>query len=148
MNKHDQNRRQSFNKALDAIEVTHLSREASCRKGMTLRMPDGQRMFWETRRPTPEERAEAKGNLRPYVECGGESYCPCCDTHYRIPSVYISIEEHGVCSYCLRFADGIEDGVLVKRSPTLEEAMAVPANDIRQAETWAMRTALQAGQGA
>jgi len=73
MSKHDKNRRHTLNQALDAIEVTHLSREAACRKGSILRMPDGQRMFWQTRRPTPEEREAAKANLRPYVECGGES---------------------------------------------------------------------------
>lgn len=140
--KHDQNRAFALRSAIDTIEVTHLSREASCRKGMVLRMPDGQRMFWETRRPTVDERDEAKKSLRPYMECGGSSYCPCCRTHFRIPSVYDSIQEHGVCHYCLPFAEGEEDGVLVKRAPTLEEALAVPPNDIRQSEVWAMRDAL------
>ena len=111
---------------------------------MSLRTPDGRRMFWQTQRPTLAEREAAKANLRPYEVCGGEAYCPCCATHYLIPSVYIAIEKHGVCGYCLPFADGRDAGVLVQRSPTLAEVMLVQPDNLRQAEVRVLHAAFLA----
>lgn len=124
------------------ISAVHFSREKACREGTAIRKHDGSRLFWLTKRPTAEETENNRKALRPFIECGGRSYCVCCDTHFRIASVYESIEEHGVCTRCLSFAQGRAEGVMVDRAPTLEEALEAPLNDIRQGEVWVIRRAL------
>jgi len=125
-----------------SIENEHARREALCRAGHILRTSDGQRAFWKDTPPSDEEREAAKEAL--LSEPPFRAYCPCCDTTYGMASVFTDIQEHGVCGYCLPFVEGDRDGLVVKRAPTLDEALAVDANDIRQAETWAMRAALLA----
>jgi len=124
------------------IENEYARREVLCRAGHILRTSDGQRAYWKDTRPSDEEREVAKAALKP--EPPFRAYCPCCETVYGMASVFTSVQEHGVCGYCLPFVEGKTDGVVVKRAPTLEEALAADPSDIRQAETWAMREALLA----
>lgn len=133
---------EQVSQALVGITNVYVDRERACREGHILRKHDGSRMFWLTKCPTAEEIEDNRKALRPFIECGGDSYCVCCDTHFRIPSVYESIAEHGVCNRCLSFVQGRAEGVAVDRAPTLEEALAAPLNDIRQSEVWVIRQAL------
>ena len=59
------------------------------------------------------------------------------DDYCKRKTVYHAINEFA--SKC-----SITWGLLVRRAPTLAEALAVDANDIRQGEAWAMRAALEA----
>jgi hypothetical protein len=139
-------------KKIDWIESVNRGIEKAAKAGKILRHPDGRRGYWKTTRPTQEQMDQAKANLLPYVESEA-SYCPCCDTHFLLPSAYSSIEEHGVCQGCYFFAHQkpilggpqkgqIPKGVYVKRAPTVEEALAVPVDKLGSSEIWVIRNEL------
>lgn len=128
---------------IDSIEIIQRERLEVCRNGGILRLPDGRRMYWKggpENIPTMEQREEAKKALKPYGENPHlTSWCPCCRLTYSMASSYTFVQEHGVCGYCLAYVEGRSDGVLTTREPTVEEALAVPPDDLKRAEALVFR---------
>lgn len=145
-----------FDDTLQSINDFH----TSIRAGGTYRDSNGLIWEWCTIKPDPVEVIQAKakanrqsGRWTSQAAAGKASRtgsfdttCPCCHTHYRLPSVFVSICKHGVCTYCEPFVNGEDDGFILKRAPTLTEALATP--DPRQADAHVMKAALQSKIGA
>ncbi len=134
----------AIQKEITSIEFIHAYCEKNCRAGAVLRTPDGRRRFWKggpESIPTKAQLKAAREAVKPFRE-SSSVHCPCCDNNYEMASSYISVKKHGVCESCWLYVSGKTEGVLVDRKPTLEEALSVNPNDIRQAEMWVMRDAL------
>lgn len=142
MDKHAQTAAWAIKQALTEVESIHATREALCRAGNVLRTTDGRRYYWVDQKPSDEAREAAKAAL--VSEPPFRSYCPCCKQGFtRMASVFLDVQEHGVCSYCLPFIEGRLDGVVASRLPTLEEALAVPEHDILHFEAVVLHRALK-----
>jgi len=135
---HPQNVSWAMQQQLDTLEIIHKARLEACKKGEILRLKGGLRMVWKggpENIPTPEEREAAKRALEPvHKNHKFLAHCPCCETTYGMASVYEFVAEHGVCGYCLAYVEGRADGVLMKRDPTVEEALAVDPGYLEAAE--------------
>jgi len=130
-----------FQTMLNSIDAHHQGMEKLTRKGAIFRDSNGSRLFWQDKRPTQEEMDAAKAAVLPWMESSSVR-CACCDTRYAMASYYESVLETGVCPGCLPFVEGRLDGMVMKRPPTLEEALEVNTNDLRQSEVWVIRDAL------
>lgn len=128
----------AMGRELSHLEAIHKARLEACQRGEILRLKGGQRMVWKggpENIPTPEEREAARKALKPVHENPKFlAHCPCCETTYGMASVYEFISEFGVCGYCLSYVEGVSKGVLMKRDPTVEEALAVDPHCLEAAE--------------
>lgn len=132
-----------FKKMLDDAFLAQQDRMEFCRNGGIIRHHDGTRLYWINELPTEASLQNAR-EAHVYVKDKGfDSLCPCCKQNYRMASCFASIQEHGVCTYCLPFLRGDMDGVMASRTPTVEEALAAPANDIRYWEAVVLQRALR-----
>lgn len=113
---------------------------------LDLRTPSGTRRYWKggtVNLPTVEQLAAALASARDCREYGFVATCACCETKYDIPEMWEYIKKFGVCANCLAFVQGRADGVVVERPPTLEEALAAPAEKVAFSEILVMRNALR-----
>lgn len=137
----------AMQRQIDAVEAIHSERLERCKRGETLRLSDGRRMYWKggpDNLPTDADRQAARVALTPPGPgMDFRSTCPCCGLAYSMASVYTDIQEHGVCGYCLPYVEGRSDGVLTTRNPTVEEALGVPAAEMLPAEAWVIRAELE-----
>jgi len=137
----------AMQRQLDTVELIHRERLERCRRGETLRLSDGRRMYWKggpDNLPTEAERQAARGDLAPPGPgMDFRSTCPCCGLTYSMASVYTDIQEYGVCGYCLPYVEGRADGVFTTRSPTVEEALSVGVHEMFPAEARVIRAELE-----
>ena len=131
-----------FQKALDGAVRTFGQREAASRTPEGLRTQSGMRGFWRDTLPTDQERSVAKATVK---LVGFEADCPCCTTGFAIPSEFVSVKEHGLCTACQQFAEGLRKGVIAYRMPTLAESVAAP--DIRPMDSLVLKQAVRNGLG-
>lgn len=120
-----------FQEVLDGATMAHNQRLAFVRAGGTLRTQAGERATWRKGFPSPEEKEAAKGALGPPESF--LSHCPSCNRTFLIPTIYISIRDHGMCSQCCLHEEMFE-GTFHYRTPTLKEVLEVPTRDLRGAE--------------
>ena len=78
----------------------------------------------------PKEVLEANKKKHPISAAhvrkhGFEATCALCEVTFDIPSVYESVSNTGMCSYCAVVAEGKLSSIRIKREPTLEEVMAL-----------------------
>lgn len=108
--------------------------------GVVRREADGYRTYWRgrDRPPTPEEREAAKMTFRKNdrgplfsARC---AFCGEGGMETAVTSDCVDIQKTGLCGYCGVVYDlGRLDGTVVRRAPTLEEALA-HLDDARSAE--------------
>src|SRR5690349_10454679 len=99
----------------------------------TKRLKNGMRESWKgglNNLPTEEHKIASKASLDLNQRGRFLGTCFSCETSYDIPSEFVCIQEHGLCFQCKHFAEGKSDGVIVRRMPTLDEALAADPNDI------------------
>lgn len=135
----------ALHNALADITQSYEGRTALLRAGQTLRLPSGYRGLWRggpEGKPSEAERTEAQQRLRPFKE-SMRSHCPCCERSFLLATEWASVKEHGVCASCALYVvwDKV-DGVMRERPPTVEEALAIPPEDLRRGEAAVIRNAL------
>lgn len=127
-----------FAQGLRAAESAFDQKVQNAKKPGGYRDDFGDRNVWRNTLPSKEEMQAAKDALKD-CRVSWNSTCPCCQVNFCMVSAYVSIKEHGLCEMCQLFAEGKFKGVILRRPPTLEEAMSVP--DIRPAEAFVIKRA-------
>lgn len=112
------------------------------------RTSSGHREWWKTTLPSVGQREEAKEKtLAPKSKKLLLASCPGCEKDYlMLPSEYISVRDNGLCKMCTLWEQGLFEGVVAIRPPTLEESLAAANNDIRSAEALVIKQAYLSGQ--